>query len=104
MQDKEIQELINKINIYAKNADVSLVEKAYYFGKKAHDGQFRKSGEPYFIHPVAVAITAWSSSFNALKICLATTGAPHPAHILCPSVNLEGLFATTSFKLYAIII
>ena len=55
MQDKEIQELINKINIYAKNADVSLVEKAYYFGKKAHDGQFRKSGEPYFIHPVAVA-------------------------------------------------
>ena len=55
MQDKEIQELINKINIYAKNADVCLVEKAYYFGKKAHDGQFRKSGEPYFIHPVAVA-------------------------------------------------
>ena len=55
MQDKEIQELINKINIYAKNADVGLVEKAYYFGKKAHDGQFRKSGEPYFIHPVAVA-------------------------------------------------
>ena len=34
---------------------VDLVEKAYYFGKKAHDGQFRKSGEPYFIHPVAVA-------------------------------------------------
>lgn len=55
MQDKEIQELIEKIKKYAKDADVSLVEKAYYFGKKAHDGQFRKSGEPYFIHPVAVA-------------------------------------------------
>ena len=55
MQDKEIQELIEKIKKYANDADVSLVEKAYYFGKKAHDGQFRKSGEPYFIHPVAVA-------------------------------------------------
>ena len=55
MQDKEIQELVEKIKRYAKDADVSLVEKAYYFGKKAHDGQFRKSGEPYFIHPVAVA-------------------------------------------------
>ena len=55
MQDKEIQELVEKIKKYAKDADVSLVEKAYYFGKKAHDGQFRKSGEPYFIHPVAVA-------------------------------------------------
>ena len=55
MQDKEIQELINKIKKYAKDADVNLVEKAYYFGKKAHDGQFRKSGEPYFIHPIAVA-------------------------------------------------
>lgn len=55
MHDKEIQELIEKIKKYAPNADVSLVEKAYYFGKNAHEGQFRKSGEPYFIHPIAVA-------------------------------------------------
>lgn len=55
MQDKEILELIEKIKKYANDVDVSLVEKAYYFGKKAHDGQFRRSGEPYFIHPVAVA-------------------------------------------------
>ena len=31
MQDKEIQELVEKIKKYAKDADVSLVEKAYYF-------------------------------------------------------------------------
>ncbi len=55
MQDKEIQELINNIRKYAKDADISLVEKAYCFGKKAHKGQYRKSGEPYFIHPIAVA-------------------------------------------------
>ena len=55
MHDKEIQELIEKIKKYAQNANIGLVEKAYYFGKNAHEGQFRKSGEPYFIHPVAVA-------------------------------------------------
>ena len=55
MHDKELQELIEKIKSYAPNADVGLIEKAYYFGKKAHEGQFRKSGEPYFIHPIAVA-------------------------------------------------
>lgn len=55
MHDKELQELIEKIKGYAPNADIDLVKKAYYLGKKAHEGQFRKSGEPYFIHPLAVA-------------------------------------------------
>lgn len=55
MHDKELQELVEQIKSYAPNANVELVEKAYYFGKKAHEGQFRKSGEPYFIHPIAVA-------------------------------------------------
>ena len=35
--------------------DISLVEKAYEFSKKAHEGHTRYSGEPYFIHPAAVA-------------------------------------------------
>ena len=35
--------------------DVALVEKAYEFAKKAHEGHTRYSGEPYFIHPAAVA-------------------------------------------------
>ncbi len=55
MQENELQELLKKIKKYAKGANVDLVEKAYYFAKSAHDGQFRKSGEPYFIHPVAVS-------------------------------------------------
>lgn len=55
MHDKELQGLIDKINYYAPNANVGFIEKAYYFAKKAHEGQFRKSGEPYFIHPIAVA-------------------------------------------------
>ncbi len=35
--------------------DIALVEKAYKFAKKTHDGQFRVSGEPYIIHPCEVA-------------------------------------------------
>ncbi len=35
--------------------DTALVEKAYAFGKRAHEGHVRYSGEPYFIHPAAVA-------------------------------------------------
>ncbi|MDH4109467.1 MAG: HD domain-containing protein, partial [Gammaproteobacteria bacterium] len=34
---------------------IELVERAYQFGAKAHDGQTRRSGEPYISHPVAVA-------------------------------------------------
>src|SRR3989344_8464670 len=36
-------------------ADEALVRKAYEFSKKAHEGHMRYSGEPYFIHPAAVA-------------------------------------------------
>ena len=55
MHDKELQELIDIIKEYAPSGNLGLVEKAYNLGKKAHEGQFRKSGEPYFIHPIAVA-------------------------------------------------
>ncbi|MFZ1987993.1 MAG: HD domain-containing protein [Minisyncoccia bacterium] len=39
----------------ASPEDFALIEKAYDFGKKAHEGHLRYSGEPYFVHPSAVA-------------------------------------------------
>jgi GTP pyrophosphokinase len=49
-------ELIASIRKYHPSADISLVEKAYHVAYKAHDGQVRKSGEAYIIHPLCVAI------------------------------------------------
>ena len=55
MYDKELQEILDKIKKYAPNADVTPVIKAYELAKSEHAGVFRKSGEPYIIHPIAVA-------------------------------------------------
>ncbi|MBR5302557.1 MAG: bifunctional (p)ppGpp synthetase/guanosine-3',5'-bis(diphosphate) 3'-pyrophosphohydrolase [Clostridia bacterium] len=52
---KSLEELIAILVKYHPEADVALVEKAYHFAEKAHEGQMRKSGEPYFIHPLIVS-------------------------------------------------
>ena len=48
--------LIAMIKRYHPSGDISQIEKAYKIAYKAHDGQLRKSGEPYIIHPVCVCI------------------------------------------------
>ncbi len=57
MSDIEIFKEIKEILISQKHSseDIALVEKAYKFAKKLHDGQFRVSGEPYIIHPCEVS-------------------------------------------------
>ncbi len=50
------EELIASIRKYHPSADISLVEEAYKIAYKAHEGQMRKSGEAYIIHPLCVAI------------------------------------------------
>ena len=48
--------LIKAIRQYHPSTDLSMVEKAYHLAYKAHEGQKRKSGEPYIIHPLCVGI------------------------------------------------
>ncbi|MCI8862745.1 MAG: bifunctional (p)ppGpp synthetase/guanosine-3',5'-bis(diphosphate) 3'-pyrophosphohydrolase [Lachnospiraceae bacterium] len=50
------QELIKSVRKYHPSTDISMIEKAYRIAFKAHEGQLRKSGEPYIIHPLCVAI------------------------------------------------
>jgi len=49
-------ELITSVKKYHPSADISMIEKAYKIARDAHEGQVRKSGEPYIIHPLCVAI------------------------------------------------
>ena len=50
------ESLIRKIRQYHPSTDITMIEKAYNLAFEAHKEQKRKSGEPYIIHPVAVAI------------------------------------------------
>ncbi len=47
--------LIDRVQTHDKTADVELIRRAYDFSAAVHKGQRRKSGEPYFVHPVEVA-------------------------------------------------
>ena len=49
------EELINKIKIYNKFLNPEKLDKAYNFAVKAHKDQKRASGDPYLVHPIAVA-------------------------------------------------
>jgi len=50
------EELISSVKKYHPSANFSMIEKAYNTARQAHEGQVRKSGEPYIIHPLCVAI------------------------------------------------
>ena len=49
-------------------ADIAYVEKAYEVSKKAHEGQIRFSGEPYFVHPAATAKVLAEYGMDAVTI------------------------------------
>ena len=48
--------LIDRVRKYHPSDDITLIEKAYQTAAMAHKDQLRKSGEPYIIHPLCVAI------------------------------------------------
>ena len=50
-----ISNFTNDLNDYMGNAQVDLVRRAYFYAEQAHDGQFRRTGEHYVSHPLAVA-------------------------------------------------
>jgi guanosine-3',5'-bis(diphosphate) 3'-pyrophosphohydrolase len=50
-----IDSLATSLSTYLEGEQVNLVRRAYYYAEQAHDGQFRRSGDPYVTHPLAVA-------------------------------------------------
>ncbi|MBE7041151.1 MAG: bifunctional (p)ppGpp synthetase/guanosine-3',5'-bis(diphosphate) 3'-pyrophosphohydrolase [Ruminococcaceae bacterium] len=55
MDDKSFEALVGKVQSYNPKIDIEKLKKAYELADKAHDGQLRNTGEPYIIHPLAVA-------------------------------------------------
>ena len=55
MMIEEAEDLCHKIKTYNSSVDCYKLRRAFLFGMAAHDGQARASGEPYFVHPIAVA-------------------------------------------------
>jgi GTP pyrophosphokinase/guanosine-3',5'-bis(diphosphate) 3'-pyrophosphohydrolase len=51
----DVEDLIALVRNYNPRSNSDLIRKAYAYGLAMHEGQLRKSGEPYFTHPVAVA-------------------------------------------------
>ena len=49
------EDILAKVEKFHPNEDLDILRRAYIFSAKEHHGQIRKSGEPYFNHPLAVA-------------------------------------------------
>ncbi|SLN61353.1 GTP pyrophosphokinase rsh [Pseudooceanicola marinus] len=51
-----VEELTTLVSAYNPKCNAGMLRRAYDFGREMHEGQFRRSGEPYFTHPIAVAM------------------------------------------------
>lgn len=69
--DELYGKLIKLVRENMTENDVSLIEKAYFIAKKAHEGQFRFSGEPYIIHPISVAIILYNLGMDGESMAAA---------------------------------
>lgn len=54
-RDRGFERLVTTLESYLPSEQIDLIMRAYHFGAAAHEGQTRKTGEPYITHPVAVA-------------------------------------------------
>ena len=102
--------LVKTVQNYNPAADFIHIESAYHFAKRCHEGQRRKSGEPYIIHPLAVAqivaeeLKLDSESIEAalLHDCIEDTAATYAdiARLFSPTVAdlVEGVSKLTRIQ------
>ena len=63
--------ILEKVKGYHPRADTDLINKAYVYASRMHDGQTRKSGDAYFVHPVSVADIIADMRLDASSVCAA---------------------------------
>jgi guanosine-3',5'-bis(diphosphate) 3'-pyrophosphohydrolase len=64
-----VDSLVELVKSYHPAADVDLIRKAYRYSEQAHQGQMRKSGDPYFIHPASVAGLITELRLDTASVC-----------------------------------
>jgi len=64
-------QLIDKAREYLPPEKIAIVEDAYNFASKVHQGQVRKSGEPYVEHPLETAMTLAELQLDASSLAAA---------------------------------
>ncbi|MCF0104327.1 MAG: bifunctional (p)ppGpp synthetase/guanosine-3',5'-bis(diphosphate) 3'-pyrophosphohydrolase [Eggerthellaceae bacterium] len=69
--EKRYSALKSKVRKYLTLKDVKIIDKAYQFAVCSHSGQKRKSGEPFVVHPLEVAIILADLRMDAETICAA---------------------------------
>ena len=79
------QELIKSVKKYHPSTDISMIEKAYKVASEAHKDQKRKSGEPYIIHPLCVAIILADLELDKETI---VAGPVSYTHLTLPTIRL----------------
>lgn len=55
MLEEKVQKVFSEMETRVSTADMAKIQEAYNLAREAHEGQMRKSGEPYIVHPIAVA-------------------------------------------------
>ena len=63
--------ILEKVKGYHPRADTDLINRAYVYASRMHDGQRRKSGDAYFVHPVSVADIIADMRLDASSVCAA---------------------------------
>ena len=66
-----VDELIEKAKTYLPPEKIAVIERAFEFAAKAHEGQMRKSGEPYIEHPLHVAMILVNLQMDASALAAA---------------------------------
>jgi guanosine-3',5'-bis(diphosphate) 3'-pyrophosphohydrolase len=64
-----LDSLVDIVRTYHPAADLDLIRKAYHYSEWAHQGQMRKSGEPYFVHPASVAGLITELRLDTASVC-----------------------------------
>jgi len=65
----QLDQILSELAGYYPSADLPLVRRAYQFAAQAHDGQTRKSGDPYVTHPLAVAQIIAELKLDVASVC-----------------------------------